>query len=180
MSAPTLWRLVALFGSLSLVSFGGSNAVLPEMHRAAVDRYGWLSDQQFADIFAISQAAPGPSSLIVGLVGLKAGGLGVSGWLGALVAVLAMLGPSCVLTYAACRAWERFRDSRWRVAAERGLAPITVGLVLASGVTVARASDHGPVAWAVTAVATWVLARTRVSPLAVMAVAALLGALGLV
>ncbi len=179
MTLATLLRLVLVFGSLSLVSFGGGNAVLPAIRDDSVEVYGWLSDRQFADAFAIAQAAPGPSSLVVGLIGLKAGGVvGVGGVLGAVVATLAMLLPSSLLAYGASRAWERFRDSRWRIAAERGLAPITVGLVLASGLTVARASDHGPAAWAVTAAATWLLVRTRINPLLVMACAALLGLLG--
>jgi chromate transporter len=44
--------IAAVFGSLSLVSVGGGNTVLPEIHRAAVQREQWMSDQQFADIYA--------------------------------------------------------------------------------------------------------------------------------
>ena len=58
---------------LSLLSIGGGNVVLPEMHLRAVNGHHWLSDSQFADIFSISQAAPGPSILIVTLVGYAAG-----------------------------------------------------------------------------------------------------------
>jgi chromate transporter len=175
MNGGVLTRLVAVFGSLSLVSFGGGNTVLPEMHRQAVTVQGWLTDRQFADVFAIAQAAPGPSSLIVGLIGLRAAGLA-----GALVATLAMLGPTCVLTYGASRIWERLHDSRLRIAVERGLAPVTVGLVFASAVTIARAADHGPAAVLVTAVATVLLVRTKLNPLVIMAGAGLLGVLGLV
>ena len=65
----TMLSLLGLFGSLSLMSIGGGNTVLPEMHMRAVNGYHWLTDGQFADIFSISQAAPGPSILIVALVG---------------------------------------------------------------------------------------------------------------
>ncbi len=168
-------QLVLLFGSLALVSFGGGNTVLPEMHQQAVARYGWLTDRQFADCFAISQAAPGPSSLIVGLIGLKAAGIP-----GALVAALAMYLPPAVLTWLASRAWNRSREAKWRVAVEHGLAPVTVGLIFASGLTIARASDHSVMAWVLTAVATFLLVRTKVNPLLVMAAAGLLGWMGLV
>ena len=60
----TLLTVAAVFASLSLVSIGGGNTVLPEIHRAAVQREQWMTDQQFADIYAISEAAPGPSSMI--------------------------------------------------------------------------------------------------------------------
>lgn len=175
MSDGTLVRLATLFGSLSLVSFGGGNTVLPAMHQEAVGAQHWLTDRQFADLFALAQAAPGPSSLIVSLIGFAAAGI-----TGAVVATVAMLGPSCVLVYGACRGWERLRTSRWRTAIERGLAPVTVGLVVASALTVTRAADHRAAAYALTAAATVVLAGTKVNPLAVMAAAATLGLLGLV
>jgi chromate transporter len=174
-SGQTLWRIAAVFLSLSLVSLGGGNSVLPEIHRAAVQQNGWMTDRQFADIYAIAEAAPGPSSMIVSLVGLKAGGL-----VGALVAVLAILGPSSLLMYVACRTWDRFRDAKWRIAFERGLGPVSLGLLFSSGFTVVRSSDHSWVAYAVTAVSCVLLVRTKISPLLIMGAAGVLGALGLV
>jgi chromate transporter len=168
-------QLVLLFGSLALVSFGGGNTVLPEMHRQAVAQYGWMTDRQFADCFAISQAAPGPSSLIVSLIGLKAAGIP-----GAIVAAFAMYMPPAIMTWIASRAWNRSRDAKWRHAVEHGLAPVTVGLIFASGLTIARASDHSWMAWLLTAVATLLLVRTKVNPLLVMAAAGVLGWMGLV
>ena len=175
MNSGTLLHLMVMFTSLSLLSFGGTNTVLPEMHRQAVTGYHWLTDQQFASIFAISQASPGPSSLIVSLVGLKA-----AGWVGALVATVAMFTPSAMVTFAASRAWERFRDAKWRIAAEKGLAPITVGLLLASGLVITRAADHGWSAIMLTAATTILLVTTRMNPLFIMAAAGILGGLGLV
>jgi len=171
----TLWRIAAVFLSLSLVSLGGGNTILPEIHRAAVHDNQWMTDSQFAAIYAIAEAAPGPSSMIVSLVGLKAGGL-----LGALVAVAAILGPSSLLMYVACRTWDRFRDAKWRIAFERGLGPVSLGLLFASGLTVVRSSDHTPAAYAITAISCLLLVRTKISPLLIMAAAGLLGAFGLV
>lgn len=181
MSMTTLLRIVVLFGSLSLVSLGGRNSVLPEMQRASVEEYGWLNDRQFGDLFAISEAAPGPSSLMVALIGLKAGGVtGLGGIAGALAAVLAMIAPACLLTYAVTRGWDRFRRSRWRIAAEHGLAPITVGLVAASVITITRAADHGLGSWVVTLATAVLVLRTGVSPLVLMAAGAVLGVLGVI
>ena len=93
----TYLSLISLFGSLSLLSIGGGNTVLPEMHMRAVKGYHWLTDSQFADVFSISQAAPGPSILIVSLVGYAAGlhVAGVSGGLiGGIIATVAMVLPA--------------------------------------------------------------------------------------
>jgi len=116
---------------------GGGNTVLPEIHRAAVHDNHWMTDQQFAAIYAIAEAAPGPSSMIVSLVGLKAAGI-----VGALVAIISILGPSSLLMYVACRTWNRFRDAKWRIAFERGLGPVSLGLLFSSGWTVVKTSDQ--------------------------------------
>jgi chromate transporter len=171
----TWWRIATVFLSLSLVSLGGGNTILPEIHRAAVQQNHWMTDRQFADIYAISEAAPGPSSMIASLVGLRAGGL-----VGALIAIVAVIGPSSLLMYVACRTWDRFRDAKWRIAFERGLGPISLGLLFSSGYTVVRSADHTPVAYAITAVSCLLLVRTRISPLMIMAAAGVLGAFGVV
>ena len=48
------------FGWLSLLQFGGTNAVVPEMHRQAVDVLHWMDAPTFANLFALAQLAPGP------------------------------------------------------------------------------------------------------------------------
>jgi chromate transporter len=175
MSGSTLLTIAAVFASLSLVSIGGGNTVLPEIHRAAVNREQWMTDQQFADIYAISEAAPGPSSMISSLVGYKAAGLP-----GAVVAIVAILGPSSLLMFVACLTWEHFRSAKWRIAFEKGLAPVSLGLLFSSGVTVVRSSDHSVVAYLVSAITIVLLLRTKVSPLMLMAGAGILGALGVI
>ncbi len=175
MRSGTLLAVARVFAALSLVSIGGGNTVLPEIHQQAVGVQHWMTNQQFADIYAISEAAPGPSSMISGLVGYKAGGLP-----GALVAMLSILGPSSLLMYVACRTWNRFRDAKWRIAFERGLAPVSLGLLFSSGLTVVKSADQGAVALAITALTTVLLVRTKISPLLIMAAAGGLGALGLV
>jgi chromate transporter len=109
------------------------------------------------------------------LIGLKAGG-----WVGALVAAAAMLLPAAALACATSVAWERFRAAPWRVAVEKGLAPIAMGFLLATTVIIVQAADHSWPAFIVTGIATVLLAVTRINPLLIMAVAALLGGLGLV
>jgi len=175
-SGGTLVALIWVFASASVVSFGGGNVVLPELHRQSVAVHAWLTDEQFAAVYAISQGAPGPSTgLLAGLIGLEAGG-----WQGALVAAAAMLVPGAALMYLASVAMERFRASKWRGAVQQGLAPVSMGLLFAAGVIIVRAADHGWTGFVVTAVTTAVLVVTKVNPLLVMAGAGLLGWLGLV
>src|SRR5258706_13600256 len=67
------------FSLLSLIAVGGAITVIPEMHRSVVEVHGWMSGAQFADLFALAQAAPGPNILVVSLIGWKVAGLGRRG-----------------------------------------------------------------------------------------------------
>jgi chromate transporter len=119
----TYVQLVTMFGTLSLLSIGGGNAVLPEMHLRAVRGAHWLTNSQFADIFSISQAAPGPSILIVTLVGyaagLRTGGV-LGGIVGGVIATAAMIIPAATLVYVLTRFWQKAEKSRLRYAVEKG------------------------------------------------------------
>jgi chromate transporter len=172
---PVLVELAAQFLLLSMLSIGGANAVIPEIHRRAVEVEHWMTDADFAQLFALSQAAPGPNVLIVSLIGWK-----VAGVAGGVVAMLAMSGPSSILTYVVAHAWERFRDAPWRIAIQRGLAPVTVGLILASGYVLTRAADQTWMAYAITGVTLVLGLTTSWHPLWFLGVAAVLGAAGLV
>jgi uncharacterized membrane protein len=115
MNQNPLWTLFSLFAVLSLMAVGGANAAIPEMHRVAVDLMHWMSDKQFADMFAISQLSPGPNVIIVALIGYHVAGLA-----GASVAITAMVVPTCVMAYFVARTWDRFKDARWRIAVQAG------------------------------------------------------------
>jgi chromate transporter len=175
MNNDTLGTLAFHFALLSLFAIGGAMSAMPEMHRHAVEVQGWMTDRQFADLFAISQAAPGPNVIIVTLIGYQAAGLA-----GALVATLAMCAPSCLFTYFIVGVWDRFKDAPWRIAVQAGLVPVSVGLFAAGAFVIARAADHNLVAFAITGATAAAAYWTRINPLWPFAGAAALGYAGLV
>jgi chromate transporter len=158
----TLLQIAAMFSVLSLLAFGGGAAVLPDMQRQAVEVHHWLTSREFLDMFALSRAIP-PGSLIVVLIGEKVAGLA-----GGLVALLAMFGPSSLLALGVARFWHRAGGAAWRETLERALAPVSIGLTIASGIALARSTEHDWLAYGVTAVTTLLLTCTRLHPLAVM------------
>ena len=170
MNQNPLWTLFSLFAVLSLFAVGGANAAIPEMHRVAVDVMHWMSDKQFADMFAISQLSPGPNVIIVALIGYHVDGLA-----GAAVAITAMVVPTCVLAYFVARTWDRFKDAHWRIAVQGGLVPVSLGLIGASGFVLARAADHNVYAGLITAATAAAAFWTRANPLWIFAVAGALG-----
>ncbi|MCW2561493.1 MAG: chromate transport protein ChrA [Mycobacterium sp.] len=179
----TYLQLAGLFGMLSLLSIGGGNAVLPEMHMQAVHGHHWMTDSQFADIFSISQTAPGPSILIVTMVGYGAG-LTVGGVPGAIIggviATVAMIVPAASLMYIVTLFWQKAQKAKWRVAVEKGFAPLTVGLIMATSLVMSRAADHDWRAYLLTAICTAIFVFTKTNPLIVVGAAGVIGYFGVV
>jgi chromate transporter len=171
--ASTLANLAVVFAQLSLLAFGGTNSVLPEMQRQVVGVHSWVTAQEFAALFALAQAAPGPNMLVVTLIGWHVAALP-----GALVATLGVAGPSSVLTFVATGVWYRFRDAPWRRLVQAGLMPVTAGLVMASAALLIRTTAIGSGTASIAVVAAMLFLFTRLHPLLVLAAAAALGALG--
>jgi chromate transporter len=168
-----LEQLAVDFSLLSLITVGGVITVLPEMHRNVVEVHGWMSGAEFAQLFALAQASPGPNILVVSLIGWKVAGLA-----GAVVATGAACAPSSILTYAVSKVWQRFRGARWRVAVEDGLVPVTVGLMLAGGYLITLAADHTAVGFVITALTAAAVLATRIHPLWLLAAGGLIGLAG--
>ena len=160
-----LLALALVFAPLSLLSIGGGASLLAEIEHQSVAVYAWTTRREFADLFAISRAAPGPGTMLSTLIGWK-----VAGWAGALTATVALYLPSSLLVYSAARLWGRWRGSVWHTAIERGLAPIAAGLILAGGIAVLRVSSGGPAVWVAAIASTALILRwPSLHPLALFA-----------
>jgi len=144
------------------------------MHRIAVDVQHWMTDKQFADVFAISQLSPGPNVLIVTLIGYS-----VAGLTGALAATLAMCVPTAVLAYGVSRLLRSSR-SGWPAIVQAALVPLSIGLMGASGLILAVASDRTVAAGLVTATAAALAFATRLNPLWLLLAGGVLGFAGVV
>ncbi|MEJ8851338.1 chromate transporter [Variovorax rhizosphaerae] len=187
--------LFAQYALLSLLSISGAITTVPDMHRYLVSEHGWLSDAQFTSSVAIAQAAPGPNVLFVALmgwnVGINAGGGLAAGWhawplglFGLMVTMLGIMLPSTTLTYLATRWGHRNRDKRGVRAFKQGMAPIVIGLLIATGWVLVNGNHSADTptwhVWLVGGIATLIVWRTRIHLLWLLGAGALLGALGFV
>lgn len=170
-----LIELFVSFFLVAFVSFGGASAVIPELYRIAVTEHAWMDAQTFTELFAIAQAAPGPNVLIVTLIGQH-----VAGWSGALLATLGICLPMSVLVGILFKHWDQLQHWRGRAAIQLGVAPLAVGLVLASGTLIARSAGPGWAGIALVVVTIWLSLRTKLHPLWMILLGALAGAAGLV
>jgi chromate transporter len=167
--------LSAHLALLSSISFGGFPTVLPDVRNFVVATHGWVTDQQFANFFALAQAIPGPNMiLMMSFVGWKVWGLP-----GAIASACATFGPPCIMYFWSYRLWHGFRDAPWQRTVRNGLVPVTIGLVIASGAVMARTADADLKAAAVTVAAAVLMLTTRLNPLWMLLAGAALGGFGL-
>jgi chromate transporter len=169
-------QLCAHLAVLSLMAVGGGVVmVAPEVQRFVVDSHGWITAEQFSAAYAIAQAAPGPNMLYVTLVGWQ-----VAGWGGALASTLAIVAPPALLTLALMHASTRRTPGRFARAVGKGLAPLSVGLLFATGWILLRGVATDWRAGAVTVLAAGVVLRTKINPVWVIAAGGAAGVAGIV
>ncbi|MGO4303928.1 MULTISPECIES: chromate transporter [unclassified Cupriavidus] len=176
MSSPEVLRsLLGHFSMLSLLAVGGGGTVIPDMHRYLVEANGWMTDAQFAALYAISQASPGPNILFVALFGWQ-----VAGAAGTFASMVGMCGPSSLIALGFEYFAGRSPHARWPGLIKRGLSALTIGLLMSTGWVLASSVDHSWTAVAVTLVTIGLMLKTKVHPLALVALGAGAGLLGLV
>jgi chromate transporter len=147
MNARLLAQLGMIFGSLSVISIGGANVLIPEIHRQVVELHAWVDDASFARLFAISQAAPGPNIMLASIIGWHIAGIS-----GLLVATIAIVTPPAVIALFAGRGIRRWTEAHAVKVLTAALVPLALGLMLASGVVASRAASGGLIGYAITGV----------------------------
>lgn len=140
----TLFLYLQLFWTytkVGLFGFGGGYAMLSLVQDEVVVKQGWITEQQFTDIVALSQVTPGPIGInSATYIGYTATG----SILGAIVATLAVSLPSFILVMLISIAFSRFRQNRWVEAAFVGIRPASVGLIASAALLL---SIHAEGVW---------------------------------
>lgn len=178
------WQLGLHYMMLSLLAVGGAISTLPEMHRYLVSQHHWLNESQFNASISIAQAAPGPNILFVALMGWHIGMNNGSVWYGLLGVLICMSGillPSTTLTYLAARWLHSHRELRSVRAFKLGMAPIVIGLLLATSWLMAAAHpkfEQDWHLWALSLFCALIVWRTKLHLLWLLALGAILGGLG--
>ena len=174
MEQVDLPALALHFALLSLIAIGGIGSMLPDMQRYVVEANHFLSGTQFADAYALGQAAPGPNMMFVTLLGWQ-----LAGWAGAITATLAVILPPILLTLGVMRLNANARATPLGRAFRGGLGPITIGLTLSSGWILAHSADHDWRGALLTLATVVLMLRTRLNPMWLMLVGAIAGMTGI-
>lgn len=164
--------LARVFAYLSLLTVGGGMAAFPELKILTVDVHHWLTFPELIHLYSVGQMAPGPNMMMIVSIGEWVAGLA-----GALVVVVAFFGPTSLLTLLVGRLWGRLARWPWRSSIQQGLAPVSIGLLLAGCLSFARGAVTGWETALLSAATLGVLLTWKVNPAYLILAAAVVGAL---
>jgi chromate transporter len=154
------WLLAGQLVMLSIFAVGGAHTVYPDVYRYIVNEQAWMSGATFASLVALAQAAPGPNMLVFAMFGYQLQGL-----IGAFAAGFAFCVLPIVFSYAIARFSSRAENAPWKQIVAAGLAPLTVGVVLASATIIAQGAGGGWFGYVLTAATATLAIFTRWNPL---------------
>jgi chromate transporter len=151
--------LIRVFAYLSLLTVGGGMAAFPELKSESVEVHQWLTFPQLVHLYSVGQLSPGPNMMMIVPIGDWAGGI-----VGAILVLIAFFGPTGLLTFATGRAWNRLADWPWRASIQKGLAPVSIGLLLAGSFSMAKGAIFGLDTAAIAVGVLLILLRYKVNP----------------
>lgn len=166
--------LIRVFSYLSLLTVGGGMAAFPELKILTVDVHKWLTFSQLIHLYSIGQMAPGPNMMMIVSIGQWAGG-----FVGAVVVLLAFFGPTAILAFVVARLWKKLENWPWRTSIQQGLAPVSIGLLLAGCFSMAKGAITGTETAALAVAVLLILLRYKINPALLVMSGALVGLLTL-
>jgi chromate transporter len=166
--------LIRVFAYLSLLTVGGGMAAFPELKHLTVEVHHWLTFPQLIHLYSVGQMAPGPNMMMIVSIGQWVAGLP-----GAIVVFIAFFLPTALLAFLVGRLWTRLEKWPWRKSIQLGLAPVSIGLLLAGCLTMAKGAVTGWITVAVALAALTILLRSRINPAFVVLGGAVVGFLAL-
>ena len=169
--------LLSLFLKLSLFSvlaFGGIIAVLPSLFELTVNQEHWISAQTFADYFAIAQAAPGPNFMAITLIGWD-----LYGPLGAIVASIAICWPSSIMVFYLERYITGIQDLEKKQTIQYAAAALAIGLILTASWKLTMSFNSHWTAMLLTIAVIVTTQFSKIHPLYLIALGAIIGGAGL-
>ena len=127
-------QIFITFFFIGLFNFGGGGAMLSLIQGQVVTAKGWISQEMFTDIVAISQSTPGPIGIncatYVGYEVMQGAGFGAwAGVLGSVLATFAVVLPSFLIFFLIIRVFNKFHESRTFEETMRALRPAVAGLI---------------------------------------------------
>ena len=129
----TVGALFLFFLKAGTFVFGSGLAIVPFLYGGVVERFHWLTEQQFVDAVAVAMITPGPVVITAAFIGYL-----VAGPVGAFVAAWAVFAPPYFVVIIAAPYYRRFAQNRQVKAFVQGVTAAAVGAIAGAAVILSR------------------------------------------
>ena len=169
----SLWKIFLIFAKIGAFTIGGGIPMIAAIKSELIER-GWLNDEDFVDIIALAQTAPGLfAANIAILTGHK-----LRGVKGSIVATIASCLPPFLIILMIAMFFTEFKDNEYVIRAFKGIKPVVVALIGKPMVDMIRATKMKWWSWCIVAVSLVWVCFLRYSPIYIL-VCVIAGALGI-
>ncbi|MBU3104817.1 chromate transporter [Clostridium gasigenes] len=129
-----LIEMFRVFFKIGAFTFGGGYAMIPLIEEEVVINKKWIEKQEFMDILVVSQSLPGALAINCSVfLGYK-----IAGFLGAIIALLAVIIPSFLIIIVIAAFFMQFRDNYYVNAAFKGITAAVPMLVLIGAISLGK------------------------------------------
>jgi chromate transporter len=167
-----LLELFIYFVMISLLAFGGGNAVISLLEQISVERMQWITSQDFAAAVGFAYITPGPVLITSAFIGYRA-----AGFSGATVATVGVFLIPWVLSVLASNQVQRYVQHPWLQGFGVGAAPAVIGLLGITVFALGRYAFSDWLYWVIAALALGLSLFTRTSPILILMGGTVFGAL---
>lgn len=157
---------------INALTIGGGFVMLPMLQKEFVEKYRWLTNQEFLDAIAIGQVTPGPLTVMNAFMGYK-----IYGLLGAVMAMISSYLPCIIIVTLVAKYYYDYKESVIVNSSFKGIRPAVIGLLAAIAIPLGNASIVDTLTFGIAIVSFAVIAFTKIDPTFVIIGAGVIGAL---